>query len=76
MKVNGVTITDKLTLSVLLRRKELYDMENAARVMGRSKVYLRRLCKARRIGHHRFLGRYYMTPKNIADLLQPVAAVK
>ncbi len=72
-----IMLDGRATIAQLLKDKKLYDLEGAAEITGLCVRYLRRLChgeRGRRIAHHRLLGRYYMTPQQVAALIQPVSA--
>lgn len=70
----SVKITSRTTLRILLAQRKLYDLAGAAKQAGLCVRYLRQLCHTRKIDHHRLLGRYYMTPVEVAALLQPIKA--
>ena len=70
--VEGVELTHRSTLDSLLLSKKLYDMEGVSKITGYCVRYLRRLCHSKKIDHHRFLGRYYLTLPQIQSLLRPV----
>lgn len=72
--VDGVLLDDRRTLEQLLKEKKLYDLESAAKIVGLCVRWLRRLCHDEKIGHHKLLGRYYMTPAEVAALLAPIKA--
>jgi len=74
LDVDGVILGDRHTLARLLRVKRIYDMADAASIAGLCVRYLRHLCHQEKIAHHKLLGRYYMTPAEIAALLTPVKA--
>lgn len=67
----GVELTEQSTLDQLLKKKKLYDVVATAKIVGMNPRYIRRLCHAGAIDHHRLLGRYYLTPVEVANLLQP-----
>ena len=69
---DGVVLTDRNTLAVLLKGKKIYDTEGIARITGYHVRYIRRLCANKTVDHHELLGRYYMTPDEVARLLHPV----
>ena len=64
------------TLDKLLSGKKLFDIRASARITGYCERYVRQLCREKKINHQRILGRYYMTPADIADLLTPVVKAK
>lgn len=69
----------RATLAQLLKEKKLYDLEGVSKITGLCVRYLRRLChgeRGRRIAHVRLLGRYYMTPAQVAELLEPIKGTK
>ena len=70
----GAILSGRSTLARLLADKKIYDMPGAAKITGLCVRYLRRLCHEGKIGHHKLLGRYYMTPAEVAALLTPVKA--
>lgn len=72
--LDGIILNDRNTLDQLLVEKKLYDMKSAARIVGFHYRYLRRLCHARKVDHHKLLGHYYMTPVEVAALLTPIKA--
>ena len=67
-------LTSRKTLTVLLKQKQLFTMDDAAKIIGYHVRYLRQLCRERKVDFQKILGRYYMTPKNIADVLAPFSA--
>lgn len=72
-----VHLDGRATIAELLKAKKLYDLDGVSNITGLCVRYLRRLCHGehgKRIAHHRLLGRYYMTPVQVADLLEPVKA--
>lgn len=68
----AVVVRDRRTLADLLRRKKLYDTDDAARIVGRTVRYIRLLCRREKVDAERILGRYYFTPKQLADLQHPI----
>ena len=68
----GVKLTNRNTLDTLVKQNRLYPLEKVSEITTYGVRYLRRLCHAKKIDHHRFLGRYYMTPAEVSALLQPV----
>ena len=80
MQSDGETLMldGRATIAELLKKKKIYDLDGVSEITGLCVRYLRRLChgepKGRRIAHHRLLGRYYMTPQQVAALLEPVQA--
>lgn len=67
-----VTLDNRRTLDKLLKDRRLYTTENVAKMTGRTTRYIRRLCHAKFIKHHRILGRYYFTKDEVALLVHPV----
>lgn len=65
----GVQLTQRTNLQFLLQTKQLYDMDGVHEITGLCVRYLRRLCAGKKVGHHKLLGRYYMTPAEAAALL-------
>ena len=65
----GVVLSDRNTLARLLKEKKIYDLDGVANIVDLCVRYLRRLCAARAVDHHKLLGRYYMTPDECAALL-------
>lgn len=72
MKKNEVVLTEKNNFEKLLKEKALFDMKQVAKITGYNYRYLRILCAGQKVDHHKFLGRYYMSPHEVASLLQPV----
>ncbi len=72
--LNGVTLSERTGITELLRARKIYDMAAAAKITGRCVRWLRRLCHEGKVDHHKLLGRYYMTPQEVAALLTPVKA--
>lgn len=72
---NGVVLSDRNTLKNLLITRQLYDMEGVAKITDLCVRYLRSLCAEKKVDHHKLLGRYYMTPRECADLLTPVKKI-
>lgn len=75
----GITFDGRDTLAQLLKDKRIYDLNRVSRITGLCVRYLRRLChgeRGRRIAHIRLLGRYYMTPAQVAELLEPIKGTK
>ena len=70
--VEGVKLGDRATLDSLLKTKKLYDVDGIAEITGFCVRYVRQLCRTGRVSHHKLLGRYYMTPAEVAALLTPV----
>lgn len=72
---DGVVLLDsRNTVERLLKEKKLYDMDGVSEITGLCVRYLRRLCHLEKVDHHKLLGRYYMTPAEVANLLTPVKA--
>ena len=72
---DGVVLSDRNTLARLLREKRLYDVDGIVEITGYCVRYVRQLCRQKKVDHHKLLGRYYMTPDEVADLLTPVKKV-
>lgn len=70
----GIVLSDRNTLAQLLKEKKIYDMDGVSAIVDLCVRYLRRLCHLRKVDHHKLLGRYYMTPAEVASLLTPVKA--
>lgn len=68
--------TKLASIAARVKRKQLYDMAGVADVTGLCVRWLRRLCREGKVDHHKMLGRYYMTPREVADLLVPVKKTK
>ena len=73
--LDGIELTDRNTLSKLLKAKKIYTLDKVAEIVDRCPRYLRKLCHAGVVDHHKLLGRYYMTPVEVANLMTPVSAV-
>lgn len=70
--LDGVELNDRDTLERLLKDKKIYDLDGVSKIADRCVRYLRRLCHEGKVDHHKLLGRYYMTPNEVAALLTPV----
>ncbi|MDE2021050.1 MAG: hypothetical protein KGJ13_11995 [Patescibacteria group bacterium] len=57
-------------------RAALIPLSRAAKIAGFDVVYLRKLCAERKVSYTRVVGRYYMTRRQIADLIVTVDATK
>lgn len=73
-EIEGIILSDRATIAQLLKEKKIYDMDSVAKIVDLCVRYLRRLCHEGKVDHHKLLGRYYMTPAEVAALLQPVKA--
>jgi hypothetical protein len=60
-------VRSRKTLKELIKAKRLIPTDQAARLLGLTLPYVRRLCKAGKVNVERILGRYYFTPKQIAN---------
>lgn len=69
-----VILDDRNTVARLLKRRALYDMKGVSEIVDRCPRWLRRLCHDKKIEHLKLLGRYYMTPGQVAALIKPVKA--
>ena len=69
---NIISLDNRHTLDGMLKRGELLDLHDVAGITGFCVRYVRQLCRTRKVDHHRFLSRYYMTKTEVAALLQPV----
>lgn len=67
-----VIVRERHTLDDLVKAKKLYPTDVAAKMFGLTVPYVRRLCKAGKVNAERILGRYYFTPKQIAELQKPI----
>lgn len=66
---DGVVLDSRNTIAQLLKSKRLFDMNAVAKITTYDVRYLRRLCAAKKVDCYKFLGRYFMTPAQIGDLL-------
>lgn len=80
-RIRSTTVDDKkvetmVELYYLIEQGKLFDLQEVARMVpgGRCVRYLRRLCHAELVDHHKILGRYYMTREEIGALVKPVKA--
>lgn len=69
-KIEGRDVVKRVDLA----GKELHDLQAVAKMTGYCVRYLRQLCHRRKVDHHKLLGRYYMTPEEVAALVTPVKA--
>lgn len=69
-KIEGKEVAKRVDLA----GKELHDLQAVAKMTGYCVRYLRQLCHRRKVDHHKLLGRYYMTPEEVAALVTPVKA--
>jgi hypothetical protein len=59
-------------LMPFIKDGQLIPTDKAAKMLGITVRYLRRLCSAQKVDVEQILGRYYFTPEQIAKLQKPI----